>query len=64
MKFVENIEKSKYEKFVENHKTKSHFLQSYDWGEFSKSNKNVTPYYVTLDGTTVYGKSGTAEYTP
>ena len=25
---------------------------------------NVTPYYVTLDGTTVYGKSGTAEYTP
>lgn len=48
MKFVENIEKSKYEKFVENHKTKSHFLQSYDWGEFSKSNKNVTPYYVGL----------------
>lgn len=48
MKFVENIEKSKYEKFVENHKTKSHFLQSYDWGEFSKNNKNVTPYYVGL----------------
>lgn len=48
MKFVENIEKNKYEKFVENHKTKSHFLQSYDWGEFSKNNKNVTPYYVGL----------------
>ena len=48
MKFVENIEKDKYEKFVEKHKTKSHFLQSYDWGEFSKNNKNVTPYYVGL----------------
>ena len=48
MKFVENIEKNKYEKFVENHKTKSHFLQSYDWGDFSKENKNVTPYYVGL----------------
>lgn len=48
MEFVENIEKNKYEKFVENHKTKSHFLQSYDWGTFSKENKNVTPYYVGL----------------
>ena len=48
MKFIENIEKNKYEKFVENHKTKSHFLQSYDWGVFSKENKNVTPYYVGL----------------
>ena len=48
MKFIENIEKNKYEKFVENHKTKSHFLQSYDWGTFSKENKNVTPYYVGL----------------
>lgn len=46
MKFIENIEKNKYENFVENHKTKSHFLQSYYWGEFSKNNKNVTPYYV------------------
>ena len=25
---------------------------------------DVTPYYVTLDGTTVIGKSGTVEYTP
>ncbi len=48
MKFVENIEKDKYEEFVEKHKTKSHFLQSYDWGEFSKNNKNVTPYYVGI----------------
>lgn len=48
MKFIENVDKNKYEKFVENHKTKSHFLQSYDWGVFSKNNKNVTPYYVGL----------------
>ena len=48
MKFIENVDKKTYEKFVENHKTKSHFLQSYDWGQFSKDNKNVTPYYVGL----------------
>ena len=48
MKFIENVEKKEYEKFVENHKSKSHFLQSYDWGQFSKDNKNVTPYYVGL----------------
>ncbi len=48
MKFVENIEKDKYEKFVKNHKLKSHFLQSYAWGEFSKKCKNFIPYYVGL----------------
>ena len=48
MNFIENVDKNKYEKFVENHKTKSHFLQSYEWGEFSRENKNVTPYYVGL----------------
>ena len=48
MKFVDNVEKKEYEKFVENHKTKSHFLQSYLWGVFSKENKNITPYYVGL----------------
>ena len=48
MKFIENVSEKEYEKFVLNHKTKSHFLQSYDWGEFSKKNKNVTPYYVGL----------------
>lgn len=48
MKFIENINKKDYEKFVLNHKSKSHFLQSYCWGEFSKENKNVTPYYVGL----------------
>ena len=48
MKFVDSIKKEEYEKFVINHKTKSHFLQSYSWGEFSKDNKQTTPYYVGL----------------
>ena len=47
MKFIENIEKDKYEKFVRNH-VKSHFLQSYAWGEFSKKCKGYNPYYVGL----------------
>ena len=48
MKFIEKVDKNKYEKFVLNHKLKSHFLQSYFWGEFSKENKNVIPHYVGL----------------
>ena len=48
MKFIENIDKKKYEKFVKNHKLKSHFLQSYAWGEFSRKSKNLVPHYVGL----------------
>ena len=48
MKFIENIDKKKYEKFVKNHKMKSHFLQSYAWGEFAKKSKNLMPHYVGL----------------
>ena len=43
-----NIEKEKFDSFVKNHKTKSHFLQSLSWGEFSKAKKNLTPYYMGL----------------
>ncbi len=42
------IEKEKFDSFVKNHPTKSHFLQSLSWGEFSKSKKNLTPYYLGL----------------
>ena len=42
------IKKDIYEKFVENHPLKSHFLKSYYWGEFSKKKKNLTPYYLGL----------------
>lgn len=48
MKFVTDIDKKKYEKFVKNHPTKSHFLQSYAWGEFSRVAKKMTPHYVGL----------------
>ncbi len=48
MKFIENIDKERYENFVKNHKEKSHFLQSYAWGEFSKKEKNLIPHYVGL----------------
>lgn len=48
MKFIENVSKEKYEKFVKSHK-KSHFLQSYSWGEFAKKEKNLIPNYVGLE---------------
>lgn len=37
-----------YDRYVKNHPMKSHFLQSYAWGEFSKKEKNQTPYYIGL----------------
>lgn len=45
---LKNLEKEEFDKYVENHKTKSHFLQSLSWGEFSKAKKNLTPYYLGL----------------
>ena len=47
MKFIKDINKNEYETFVRNHE-KSHFLQSYAWGEFSKLSKNLIPHYVGL----------------
>lgn len=40
--------KQDYEKFVKNNKYKSHFLQSYVWGEFSEKKKKLKPYYLGL----------------
>lgn len=48
MKFISNIKKETYEKFVKTNKYKSHFLQSYTWGEFAKREKNLLPHYVGL----------------
>lgn len=45
---LKNIEKNQFDNFVKEHKTKSHFLQSLSWGEFSKIKKNLTPYYLGL----------------
>lgn len=47
MKLVE-LEKEKYESFVKNNKYKSHFLQSYSWGELCKEKRSLTPYYLGL----------------
>ena len=41
------LNEEKYEEFVKNHK-KSHFLQSYSWGQLSKLKKHLTPYYLGL----------------
>lgn len=46
MNFIENVEKKEYEEFVKNH-PKSHFMQSYYWGEVMK-HKNFTPHYVGI----------------
>jgi len=45
---LKNIEKEEFDSFVKNHKTKSHFLQSLAWGEFSKVKKNLIPHYLGL----------------
>lgn len=42
------LDKDTYDNFVKNHKTKSHFLQSYCWGVFSKKEKNLNPYYLGI----------------
>lgn len=47
MKLIENVAKEKYESFVKEHK-KTHFLQSYAWGEFSEKEKNLIPHYMGL----------------
>lgn len=45
---LEELEKNEYEKFVKNNKYKSHFLESYAWGEFAKEKKRLTPFYLGL----------------
>lgn len=48
MKFVSNLDRESYEAFVEQNPYKSHYLQSYAWGQFSKKDKNFIPHYVGL----------------
>ena len=43
------LEKKEYESFVKSNPYKSHFLQSYDWGELAKERRGLTPYYLGLD---------------
>lgn len=46
MEFVENVCEKEYTEFVINH-PKSHFLESYEWGEVSKL-RGLIPHYVGL----------------
>ena len=47
MKLVENLNKKEYIKFTSEH-SKSHFLQSYEWGQFCKRAKGQIPKYIGL----------------
>lgn len=49
MKLVTNVDREIYENFVENNPYKSHYLQSYAWGEFSKKAKGFVPHYIGLE---------------
>lgn len=48
MKFIENVDKKRYQEFTRNH-PKSHFLQSYEWGEFCRRAKGQVPKYVGME---------------
>lgn len=43
MEFIENVSEKEYREFTEKNKT-THFLESYEWGELSKS-RNFIPVY-------------------
>lgn len=48
MKFITNIDKDRYQEFTFNH-DKSHFLQSYEWGDFCLHAKGQIPKYVGME---------------
>ncbi len=48
MELICNIDRDTYEAFVENNPYKSHYLQSYAWGEFCQKDKNFIPHYIGL----------------
>lgn len=47
LKFIDNVDRETYEKFTQGHE-KSHFLESYAWGEFCKKIKGQVPHYVGM----------------
>ena len=47
MRFIEEVSKEEYREFTRNH-PKSHFLQSYEWGEFCRLAKGQIPHYVGM----------------
>lgn len=49
MQFIQNVQHDRYEAFVRNHPSKSHFLQSAAWGEFNAEERGMTPHLVGLE---------------
>lgn len=47
MKFVTDITEKEYREFWEKNEY-NHFLQSYEWGQIQKKNRNQTPVYVGM----------------
>lgn len=47
MKFITDIDKNEFNKFVKDN-SKSHFLQTSYWGEFCFKEKNMIPHYVGM----------------
>ena len=45
-KFVTNLKKDEYNKFYDKYSIS--FMQSYEWGIFSKHSKNQYPHYVGI----------------
>ncbi|MEG2283036.1 MAG: peptidoglycan bridge formation glycyltransferase FemA/FemB family protein [Bacilli bacterium] len=55
MELINNLDKTDYDNFVKHHQ-KSHFLQSYPWGEFEKEYDNWLPHYLGIkDNDTLVG---------
>ena len=48
MKFIDNVDIKRYREFESKHE-KSHFLQSYEWGQFCKNAKGQIPCYVGME---------------
>ena len=47
LKFIDSVDRETYEKFTQGHE-KSHFLESYAWGEFCRRIKGQVPHYVGM----------------
>ncbi len=49
MIFNENCDPKKFDEYVSSHPQKSHFMQSTAWGEFSRVQKGMRPFYTVLE---------------
>ncbi len=49
MKFIPNVDNKRFDAFVSRHATKSHFMQSAAWGEFSEKEKGLRAHCVGFE---------------